>query len=171
MGEVSVIPRSFLALLSNLSDEGILFSPFCKYHHVHEKALLHKSDCCPQMHPHIVSFGVCFGQCWRNSLSDSCHRGHWTCPDQRAVLNLKKKQNTSKGELCESFHKQNRRAPTKRRGGYLITRKTETQAEVGLREQSRRHPGRTRVSRPGGSVLTRERQEGRFGAPAGELGL
>lgn len=58
-----------------------------------------------------------------------CDRGHWTCPEQRAALNLKKNQSTSKGRLCKPFHKQNLRGLTKHCRGYLIITKTETQEE------------------------------------------
>lgn len=103
MGEVSVNLRSFLALLGNISDSRCLPAfTFFKGPHVREKASLHTSVCRAQVHPHTVDLGPF--RTALEKLSDSCCRGHWTCPDQRAVLNLKEKQSTSKGKPCESFH-------------------------------------------------------------------
>lgn len=100
MGEMSVNLRSFLALLGKLKVFALF--GFFKGPHVHEKTSLHTSVsvCCAQAHPHT------FGPFWTalEKLPDLRCRGHWTCPDQRAVLHLKEKQSTSKGKPCESFH-------------------------------------------------------------------
>lgn len=77
---------------------------FFKGPHVHEKPSLHTSVsvCRAQVHPHTVDLGPF--RTALEELSDLRCRGHWTCPDQRAVLHLKEKQSTSKGKPCESFH-------------------------------------------------------------------
>lgn len=96
MGEVSVILRSFLALFCNLSDSGYSGFFFFKVLHMHEKA------CCTG----LIAVFKCVLIQWilesvldstGETLSDLRFRGHWTCPDQMAVLNLKKKQSTSRG--------------------------------------------------------------------------
>lgn len=121
---------------------------FLKYPRVCEKALWHTSHGRAQMQPRS-------GQHWRSPLSDVCYRGLRT-----AVPNLKKVQNTSKGQPYEPFHMRDRRAPTRRVGIFNHEKNRNTRGGRAVKAEPLAPREREwGCQQGGGSELPRERQE------------